>query len=443
MRCRRGRNFEGGGTMILAKGRLYEHSQQLDVLKRMPGELEQTRTLPPVAANVVIRALDELAHRIEAGVFSQRVSALGIAPEQVAQAVCMLRRENVEYRLRMELGTLPFAPYHLAPPTEEGRRTVRLYPLGVLMHVAAGNAQGLPVLSLAEGLMTGNINILKLPQADNGLSVDIICELLRIEPGLTDYIYVFDTPSSDVDAMQKMAQCSDGIVVWGGDEAVAAVRRLAPVGAKLIEWGHRLSFAYISGYENKQEELACLARHIVQTRQLLCSSCQVIYLDTQEMGQIHAFCEEFLPVLDAAARQGPQEDIGTRAQITLRRYTAELEQAAFGPENSERHVYQGSHCQLIACEDNSLELSDMFGRCLVKRLPAGRMASVLCAEKGKLQTVGLICEANKRAVLAEELARCGLVRITRAGEMSRSLCGEAHDGEYPLRRYLRVVETDV
>lgn len=429
--------------MILAKGRVYEHSRQAEILQRMPGELEQIRLLPPVPARVVVHALDALAQTIGTGLFLQRAAALGITQRQMAQAICMLRRESVEYRLRMELGHAPFEPYPLAPPLEAGRRTVKLYPLGVLMHVAAGNAQGLPVLSLAEGLMTGNINILKLPQADDGLSFHIIRELLRIEPGLADYIYVFDTPSSDVDSMKKMAMYSDGIVVWGGDEAVAAVRRLAPVGAKLIEWGHRLSFAYISGYENKQTELADLAGHIVRTQQLLCSSCQVIFLDTQDMRQIYAFCEEFLPVLEKAAQQAPPEDIGTRAQITLRRYTEELEQAAFGQIDEKRRLYRGIHCQLVACEDDMLELSGMFGSCLVKRLPCEHMASVLCANRGRLQTAGLICAPQKRAELAQRLARCGLVRITRAGEMSRTLCGEAHDGEYPLRRYLRVVEVDM
>lgn len=38
------------------------------------------------------------------------------------------------------------------------------------------------------------------------------------------------------------------------------------------------------------------------------------------------------------------------------------------------------------------------------------------------------------------LARAGVVRITRAGGMSRTLAGEAHDGRYALREYTRVVE---
>lgn len=90
---------------------------------------------------------------------------------------------------------------------------------------------------------------------------------------------------------------ADGIVVWGGDAAISAVRQFAPVGCKLIEWGHKLGFAYISGYEDKEKELTALAEHIISTRQLLCSSCQTIFLDTNSQEELHAFCEEFLPYL--------------------------------------------------------------------------------------------------------------------------------------------------
>ena len=60
--------------------------------------------------------------------------------------------------------------------------------------------------------------------------------------------------------------------------------------------------------------------------------------------------------------------------------------------------------------------------------------------KGYLQTVGLICPDSEREQLSSLLARAGVVRITEAGEMSRTLPGEAHDGTYPLREYSRIVE---
>lgn len=61
-----------------------------------------------------------------------------------------------------------------------------------------------------------------------------------------------------------------------------AARSMAPAGCKLIEWSHRLSFAYVSG-RPPEEEWYALARHILSTGGLLCSSCQVIYLDTDSL----------------------------------------------------------------------------------------------------------------------------------------------------------------
>ena len=54
-------------------------------------------------------------------------------------------------------------PYGLEEIREETR------PLGVLLHIAAGNAEGLPFFSVVEGLLAGNINILKLPGMDDGV----------------------------------------------------------------------------------------------------------------------------------------------------------------------------------------------------------------------------------------------------------------------------------
>ena len=49
---------------------------------------------------------------------------------------------------------------------------------------------------------------------------------------------------------------------------------------------------------------------------------------------------------------------------------------------------------------------------------------------------------EERAELTALLARAGLTRITAAGTMSAPFPGEGHDGEYPLRRYVRVVDIE-
>ena len=56
--------------------------------------------------------------------------------------------------------------------------------------------------------------------------------------------------------------------------------------------------------------------------------------------------------------------------------------------------------------------------------------------------VGLICGEEERESIANSLLKAGVTKVTYAKEMSSMICGEAHDGEYPLRRYSRVVSVD-
>ncbi len=424
--------------MIFARGKIYPSEAQDKILAEAEEQINLTlasKTLPP---ETVISAIDKLGRDIERGVFGDRINALPVddPAHYKALAVEMLSRGFLEYKLKTELGS-PERGTSAIPGKSIGTRVM---PLGVIFHIAAGNMDGLPAFSLAEGLLTGNVNILKLPQADNGLSVEIISKLTEYEPSLADFIYVFDTPSSDVHAMRKMAALSDGIAVWGGDEAVSAVRALAPVGVKLIEWGHKLSFAYISGYSDKELELAALAAHIASTKGLLCSSCQVIYLDTENDGDLENFCEEFLPILEREVEWRAPVSIGGRAHSSLLRYTDMLEGILGGAPLP--RAYKGKGCSLTIGADSELELSDMMCNVLVKKLPRREILPVLRRKKNYLQTAGLICSDAARAELSDILSRSGVTRITTAGAMSEYFAGEAHDGEYPLRRYTRIVNEE-
>ncbi|MBQ1371995.1 MAG: acyl-CoA reductase [Oscillospiraceae bacterium] len=426
--------------MILAGGKQYESSLQSRLLATLEDRLNATLAGPGLEAETVIAAIDRLGRKVEAGVFDKQIAALQIdGAEQYKQmAVRLLRRDHLEFKLRTELGAEFCPDYVTQPPAGLKPLRVMARPLGVLLHIAAGNADGLPAFSVAEGLITGNINILKLPQADNGLSLEILQTLLEIEPGLADYLYVFDTPSSDLGAIKKMADLSDGIVVWGGETAVSAVRRFAHPGTRLIEWGHRLSFAYLAG-RRPQAELEGLAKHIVETRQLLCSSCQVIYLDTEDFRTVQGFCARFWPILEQAAKAHRPGSIGAVAELSLRSYTDRLEAILKGDR---QQPWTSPLCSLIPKEDSGLELSPMFANVLVKPLPRDRIIPVLRKAKPYLQTAGLGCEADERESLVNLLIRAGLTRVTAPGSMSESLPGEAHDGAYPLQRYLRIVNVE-
>lgn len=423
--------------MILANGIEYESSAQNELLLGLPEKLTRTLSGDPLNPEIVISAFDHLKNQIMQGDFAEELASLDLAgkDDYIALAARMMSREYLEYKCEAELGkrkTELFA---------ENRITCNRLPLGVLFHIAAGNMDVLPAVSIAEGLLAGNINILKLPSVDNGLTVRAMKLLTDFEPRLRDYIYIFDTPSSDVIAMKKMADMADGIVVWGGDEAISAVRGLARPGTRLIEWGHKLGFAYVSGYENKVAELTALAEHIMRTKQLLCSSCQVIYIDTESYDEVKRFAAEFTDYLNRAAVKYPVDEVGAIAETSLKRRVRLYEDFLDG-KSAEQTVFYGDNVSVTAAFDSELVLSYMFGNVFVKPLPRKNLMQVLRNKKEYLQTAGLICAPEDRASLTNTILRAGAVRVTRAGSMSDTFDGEAHDGEFPLLRYTRTVNAE-
>lgn len=416
--------------MIFAGGELLPNRDLEAVLSRLEQEILQTLSGPPLETNTVLDALDALGQELDGGTLDALIARY--APprfrEELERIRPQLSRPVLEARLKLELGGL-------SGPRPFGRSEVR--PLGVLLHMAPGNMAGLPAFTALEGLLTGNLNLVKLPHGDKGLTLAVFKELTRLEPRLIPFLYAFEIPSGDTASLRRLAALASGTVTWGGDGAVSAIRRLVPPACKLIEWGHRLSFAYVSRAASRKE-LAALAEHTVRTGGLLCSSCQVIFLDEGSLKPAADFCKVFLPLLETAAAERHKTP-GQAAQSTLHGYEHFLEQAAQG---TDARVFRGRGCSVTLCSGGELELSPLHGNVLVKCLPRERLISALFPYRGRLQTAGLVCPASERAALTALLARAGVNRITAAGHMSDSFPGEAHDGEYPLRRYVRVVDTE-
>ena len=417
--------------MIFAGGELLPDSELNPVLGYLGEEIAQTLGGPPLEVDTVLDALEALGTELDSGALDGLIAQYAPpgAREELDRVRPQISRAALEERLALELGGL-------AGPRPFGRSQVR--PLGVLLHIAPGNMAGLPAFTAVEGLLTGNINLVKLPRGDRGLTLAVFQKLTEIEPRLSSWLYAFDLSSKYTGTIRALANLADGIVTWGGDGAITAMRKLAPPGCKLIEWGHRLSFAYLSGWEGL--DLSGLADHVVSTGGLLCSSCQVIFLDTEYLSVAEQFCKKFLPVLEQAAASRLKTP-GQAAQAALYAREAALEQIVDRPDSGDLS-FPGRCCSITLRRDCELELSHLHGNVLVKRLPRGEIVSVLRRQRGRLQTAGLLCPQGPRAELTALLAQAGINRITAPGHMSHTFPLEAHDGEYPLRRYVRVVDVE-
>lgn len=397
-------------------------------LKELRKKLHKTLTGPALPVEAVIDAADILVREMQSGVYSDLLDQYDLTdyPERLSLTAKQLGRRTLQKRLEDELPSL----------ADTAELTRKIAPLGVLLHIAAGNTDVFPFFTVLEGLITGNINIVKLPSHDGGLTGKLVDILIHLEPRLDEYIYLVDVPSSDVETLKALTEMSNAVVVWGGDKAVQAIRSITEPDTKIIEWGHKLSFAYLGGdflHWSVEEDLKGLARHIFRSKQLLTSSCQVIYLDTDDPEKQKQFCKKFLPILEDAFVTGLSSE-GMIAQGTLKRFASRTEERVARPGETD---YKAEHCILTSCEDQVLEGSGRFGHMLVKRLPEDEIVSVLSPYNGYLQTAGIL---EGSAKIQNLLIRAGVCRITNVSDMSAHFDGEAHDGMFPLAQYTRIVD---
>lgn len=420
--------------MILYQGKILPNSRQEELITSLQNHIHY-----PIIHNdllspaIVINACDKLAQKVLNGEFDSIVkpflTVFNLNDEQFNNMTRLFTRESLAYKCSIELCD--------DEKIIDNKVIRKRYPLGVLLHIAAGNVDVLPAYSVIEGLLSGNVNILKLPMGDSGLSVKLLYELISIEPLLSDYIYVFDVPSTETETLKKLADLCDGIVVWGGDAAVKAARNMADVNTKIISWGHKLSFAYAEP-DASDEQLEKLAQSICDTNQLLCSSCQGIFVNTPSKKEQTEFAKRFFEILKRVNGKSYPIDYGMKAKTAIHLYNEKLEASS-----SKSTVYYDNGVSVISREDKELALSYLYRNVWIKRLPINELYT-LKKYKNYLQTASVLTvDSEKRKKITSALARIGVVRITSAGNMSRTVCGEAHDGTYALREYSRIVETEI
>ena len=417
--------------MILFQGQTFKDNKQDELISKLYDSALITLKNKPLDPLTVINACDKLYKKVINHDFDNIILPLldtfDISYSYFLESAKNFSKEGLLTKLKIELGE----DYSSLTDLSSGTKR-KYFPLGILFHVAAGNVDALPAYSVIEGLIAGNINILKLPSGDSGISIKLLSELIKEEPILKDYIYVFDVPSTEIETIKKLASISNGIVVWGGDFALKAAREFAPINSKIICWGHKLSFAYVT-LDTGEKELEELAFHICQTNQVLCSSVQGIFVDTESEEKAKKFANYFFNILLKVSKTASKYDLGMVGKNTINMHVDKM-------ENPSLYMLNRDGVSVIYKDDSELELSYMFRNVWIKRLPRNKIIS-LHKNKSYLQSAALLCSNKDKEEISTLLAQAGVTRVT-GPNSSRLFLGESHDGLYPLREYSRVVEFD-
>jgi phenylacetate-coenzyme A ligase PaaK-like adenylate-forming protein len=357
--------------------------------------------------------------------------------KELAELASFLSHADLEDKLACELGINN--PFEFSRPDPRRANFERWAPLGFLVHVAPTNAYSAGAWSVLEGLLSGNVNFLKTGGADELFAQLFLKCLIDADSTATiaPRIIACRISSSKKDLLKGILSRADGVVVWGEEAAISAIKELAPKSARVIEWGPKISFAYFAAESLGDEDaLAGLAYEVCRMEQQACSSPQCVYLETEDRAELLAFAARLALKLENVSASIPVKEPGLQeqAEITATVELCRLESCLGLTDLIES---KDGSWRILVDHSSVLKASPLFRTIWVKPIARQRLVEVLSPFRFFLQTAGLACGLSSMSELSDALVRAGVLRITRVGKMLDSYSGEPHDGVYALQRYSR------
>ncbi len=314
---------------------------------------------------------------------------------------------------------------------------VKAMPRGSFLHILAGNVPGVELMSLARGLVTRNLNILKTAAANPVSPVYLLKSFIEIDPKhpITRSTSAFRWDHGSQIEKYVFSKV-ESACVWGGTQALNATWKYARPGLEILDYGPKRSMVFI-GKNTIKEKLKTeqaarnLAWDTVTHDQQACHSPQVAFVE----GNSSYFCKELGDNLNDLAKKYPRggESIDRQSQRTHLRMMSELE--------GDTVHHPGSHDWTIIETDNFLKTANS---------PLGRTMFVIPVKSlddavkytDNYTMVAAFSDRDDIDRYKDTLARQGVDRITDLGRMGLFPPGMPHEGRYDLQRLVKFVSID-
>lgn len=423
---------------VIIKGKRVD-TQKENCFENIDALIAQTLSNGTPDIRRVIKSLDKLGKYMvnDKHFLIPELTELGFTEAEAHQikeeALPVITEEELFKKMKRELGGLPFEIERLSSRESEFEGWM---PVGVLGHVTSSNDAILPFFSSVEGILAGNINVIKPASGAHKIAMAMIEKLCQIDESLCPYFYVFPISSKDEDLLKTMFSLCNAVAVWGSDAATQGVRKLAPSGVKIIEWGNRISFAYFTKAGITKEALKGLAEDVCVNDQQACSAPQVAYIETEDRDELIAFAKSFMEVLQQVSNTYPLHPMSQaeKAELTTQEQMCRMDEL-MGNGN----LLKGNGCRIFVQYDNELCASPLYRTVIVKAIARKDLVSVLRPYRSYLQSVGLSCAREEIAEMSRLLYAGGVNRVTQPGLMMSGYTGEPHDGVYAVAQYLKRV----
>jgi hypothetical protein len=329
-------------------------------------------------------------------------------------------------------------------PDAFGAGFVKGYPLGVVAQILAGNVFLGGVVAIAQSLLTRNPCVLKLSKEDSGFTTMFVRSLHEMDPDgvVSGSVAVCQWNSEQEELNAVVREEADAVVVWGGAAAMAAYPQEKCRG-RVIHYGPRLGVGIVLDSAKLDAALPALAWDIALWEQRACSSPRVLLVeDADGSGRS-----------PRAVAAGLNESLDrVRAELPPRPLT--LDEKAEVLSFRELAWWSGSaavHAPTAAMSHTVLLVPSIptdipLGARTVLVVPlrdVSKLPEVLRPMREYLQTGVLAAPPERWSRGGDLLVSAGFTQITAPGAASARVVGLPHEGEYALRRLVKLVGVDL
>lgn len=391
-----------------------------------------------------LKSESEIQSRLIATLTVQDGISSEVAKEIINSIADFISKKQIKFKISNELGSLnPFTSKRI---NADGNIFEKWEPLGLIVQVLSGNDFALPVLSAFEGLMTGNVNILKMSHQSSSFTQDFFTEFSNFSQTACwkNRVCVVNVSSKEKALLERLYSHADGVVAWGGEEAINEIRKSVPASARFIDWGHKISFSYLTKKEwQNSESVKQVVHDIFVFNQQACSSPQCVYLEDATFADLRFFSAQLGQAMNAVVGNYAANDTSEmeNAEITKMGLIVRTEKSLL-PEYTDVIEDGDGRWRIWIDSRTSLRASPLYKTIWVKPIQRTAVMKTFRPMKQYLQTVGLACDISELFELSRLFYSSGVTRIRSNGGMQDSYMGEPHDGYFALNRYVRRVSLE-
>lgn len=363
-----------------------------------------------------------------------------LAPAGLSFLIHLIRKPNLENLLTAAFrGSAVYLDRFADMPGIAGK--IKAVPKGVVTHWLAGNVPMLGMISLLQGILTKNANVLKVSE-DNGWIVPMLLshmrdhnfgenESLRVcGVDLCDTVLCVYCDKIDMDARCELSEQSDIRVAWGGQAAVDAITATPRSSdTEDLIFGPKYSFAVIGRTGLSETELHELTLRLAMDASVFeqhgCNSPHTVFVERSGAVSPLEVAASLAKAMEKTLNRLPKGpiDAGEAYRIVDVRSDRML-------SGDKVFSSSGTEWTVVHSEQEGMA-SPCYSRTVFVR-PVDDIYDVLNWVDSSCQTVGLCVDEDRKLPFSEALAEKGIKRITPIGLMTAY--GFPWDGKFPAER---------